>query len=547
MPERVPLRPCSARVLVALAVVGASIVAPFAGALDSVAAQANAPWTPIEPLAGSLVLAGGGPVPAPVYPCVARLGGGGPARIVVIAGKGKPPQMARWRDLGVRSVTALTLRSKAQLRSEKTLDALLDATAIWLATDVPGLHGSETFTRLLRATLDRGGVVGGNGEGAEVLATALLDGRGKPKRRPEGFQVFPRALVKTDFDRTRDEAKVNDALTAHPGLVGWGIPAGAALVVHQGRKVCVIGRGQVQAYVAAADGWSARTEALGSGTYSQRWDELTYAADLLVWTRSAGLRSGAAFPPKEPAKPSVPKGTLVLCGGKVTDAIWERFIAAAGGKDATIVCIPTAMWRDEMNRSSFSSRELRERGCTKLHVLHTRSRRKADLDAPLRAPLERATGVWIDGGRTFRLMDAYQHTAIHRAIAAVLERGGVVGGSSAGCQVQGDFLMRGSPSSNKPLWQDGYQTGFGLLRGVIIDAHFRQRHREEPFATLMAAFPQMLGIGVDEKTALVVRGSVGEVIGKNAVTFFDSRGDAPRTVQLEAGASYDLAARAQTK
>jgi cyanophycinase len=129
----------------------------------------------------------------------------------------------------------------------------------------------------------------------------------------------------------------------------------------------------------------------------------------------------------------------------------------------------------------------------------------------------------------------------------VLARGGVIGGSSAGASIQGEYMPRGSPLGNEDMMADGYERGLGFLPGVAVDQHFTQRERHGDMTALMRRYPQILGIGIDEGTAIVVQGSSAQVIGRGGVHFYDYRtgrpvGDADFTV-LRAGGQYDLARR----
>ena len=94
----------------------------------------------------------------------------------------------------------------------------------------------------------------------------------------------------------------------------------------------------------------------------------------------------------------------------------------------------------------------------------------ADTEA-FAAPLKTARGVWFAGGRQWRLVDAYMGTRTQREIEAVLARGGVVGGCSAGATIQGSYLVRGAREGNQIMMAKGYEEGFGYLRGVAIDQH----------------------------------------------------------------------------
>ncbi len=132
--------------------------------------------------------------------------------------------------------------------------------------------------------------------------------------------------------------------------------------------------------------------------------------------------------------------------------------------------------------------------------------------------LRQATGVWFGGGRQWRFVDAYWGTPAWHELKQVLARGGVIGGSSAGATIQGDLLVRGSPLGNQIMVADGYRRGLGLLEGVAIDQHFKQRNRFDDLASVVKRFPKIYGIGIDESTALVVQApNRCHVIGKGSV------------------------------
>jgi cyanophycinase len=100
---------------------------------------------------------------------------------------------------------------------------------------------------------------------------------------------------------------------------------------------------------------------------------------------------------------------------------------------------------------------------------------------------------------------------------------------------------------NFAIRYEGYERGLGFLPGVAIDQHFRQRGRFKDMTALMRTYPQYLGIGLDEATAIVVRGSTAEVVGRGEAHFYDAgrerAKDGPEHESLRDGAAYDLAAR----
>jgi cyanophycinase len=154
--------------------------------------------------------------------------------------------------------------------------------------------------------------------------------------------------------------------------------------------------------------------------------------------------------------------------------------------------------------------------------------------------------VWFSGGRQWRFVDAYAGTLTEKRFHEVLARGGAIGGSSAGASIQSEYMPRGHPLGNTVMAAEGYEKGFCFLPGCAVDQHFFARKRLADMTGLMKAYPQYLGIGIDEATAIVVTGSTAEVIGRTKVAFYDyskKPGGEKDYVEVAAGEKYDLKAR----
>jgi len=203
-----------------------------------------------------------------------------------------------------------------------------------------------------------------------------------------------------------------------------------------------------------------------------------------------------------------PPGTCLLAGGgKLPKEIFARFVELAGGDQARVVLIPTASESADDPKEADSLRELwrKERGA-EITVFHTRDRAKAD-DEAFCAPLRTATGVWIGGGTQKRLADAYLGTRTEKELMALLARGGVIAGTSAGTAIQ-----------TRTMIQEGMEdpivaTGFDFVPGVVSDQHFLKRQRLPRLLTVLGRNPGLFGIGVDESTAAEIRGDTLRVIG----------------------------------
>ncbi len=214
-------------------------------------------------------------------------------------------------------------------------------------------------------------------------------------------------------------------------------------------------------------------------------------------------------------------GSLVVVGGAMQDlGIVRRFIDLAGGADAPIVVIPTAGGAAEYDQFYPGLRQFRAAGATNLTVIHTNDRAEADSEAFV-APIREAGGVWFPGGRQWRIADSYLDTRTEEELHRVLERGGVIGGSSAGASIQGSYLIRGDTQTNTIMMGD-HEEGFGFLRNVGVDQHLLRRNRQFDMLEVMEAMPGLLGIGIDENTAIVVQGDEFEVIGESYVVIYDT-------------------------
>ena len=227
--------------------------------------------------------------------------------------------------------------------------------------------------------------------------------------------------------------------------------------------------------------------------------------------------------------------------------IYRAFIDAAGGNDSLVVTVPNAGGGDNYPQDGPSTRGWKQAGASRVHTYFTKDRAVADADSFV-AVLQRAGGVWFEGGRQFRLVDAYAGTRSEAAFRAVLERGGVVGGSSAGASILGDFLVRGAPSNNNLIMDyPGYQKGFAYLAGVGIDQHVVARERLADLAdSIIPRHPRLLGISEDEGTAWVIRGDTGTIIGRSKAFVYNGSdpNDAGKPfLTLYPGDRYDLGAR----
>jgi cyanophycinase len=226
-----------------------------------------------------------------------------------------------------------------------------------------------------------------------------------------------------------------------------------------------------------------------------------------------------------------PKGTLVIQGGGSDEGtgIFETFINKAGGLGSKIVVVPTAggnRTADGKIRVYNAEQVLarwKKRGATNVYMLHTHDPKVADTEEFAKV-LRDANGVWFDGGRQWNIVDSYANTLTLKEFHKVLERGGVIGGSSAGASIQGDYLVRGAIAGSEIVMtpEPEHEHGFAFLRKVAIDQHINTRNRWDDIIPVIKKYPNLLGIGLSEGTAIVVTGDRFEVIGKWKVAVHDN-------------------------
>jgi len=259
------------------------------------------------------------------------------------------------------------------------------------------------------------------------------------------------------------------------------------------------------------------------------------------------------------------KGSLIIIGGgQIPPEIWAKFTELAGGADKANIVVITAASGDS---AAYNTKSVdlvkRETKIKNVTLLHTNDLAEANSEKFI-APLKKATGVFFVGGRQWRIADSYLNTLTHKAFFEVLERGGVIAGTSAGASIQGSFLWRGDTSGAQVLVGDHTQ-GLGFLRNSAIDQHFLKRNRPFDLVDFIKKSPQLIGIAIDESTAILVQKDTLQVLGKSYIAIYDYntiQGNGPKHVIdkgedftasngpfffLHEGQKYDLGSRVVIK
>jgi cyanophycinase len=229
------------------------------------------------------------------------------------------------------------------------------------------------------------------------------------------------------------------------------------------------------------------------------------------------------------AAPPAPKGTLVIVGGGgMPQEILEAFLAASGGKGGRVGIVPTSTsdpdgalkeWKEDLGKAGLT-----------MVPLDVRTREDASSPAMLEAA-KTCTGFWFSGGDQNRVGDKIVGTPLQKIILERYAAGAGVGGTSAGAAIMSRVMLTGDDRHGKEsltdLGKGAYLTreGMGFLPShCIVDQHFLRRNRQNRLFSVMMEFPDHLGLGIDEATALVVKGGKATVLGEHGVMVFEPKG-----------------------
>ncbi|MEI8211279.1 MAG: cyanophycinase [Planctomycetota bacterium] len=422
----------------------------------------------------------------------------------------------RWTDLTVHASSSNGQEGETQRNNILWFDSRL-------ANDITEEEW-QAAVPVLKHAIDSGGIVGCIGPisasfGKHVYAIAS----NQSQPFSAGRNIMPDAIIVWKQFHPEGSPAILDQL--QPDLRCVTIEAEPDLaIVLRGRKLTVAGTGLAKVFLPASEFLPTNEHILRSREASETRSPEAWLLDWTQWRRDAIERTLPRFPPLALETPNIEKGTLIIVGGGgLPEGLMKRFVDSAGGDRAELVYVP-CLEEDEAAREGGMLETWKRMGIAKCSMLHTKDRNRANNDAEFLAPLQTATGIWFGGGRQWNFADSYYGTSAHRMMKEVLARGGVIGGSSAGASIQANYLARATPIDNFRIMAPGYERGgLGFVRGVAIDQHFTQRSRQKDLRLLVHTYPQILGIGIDESTAIIVRNSIAEVAGKGDVYFFSAR------------------------
>jgi cyanophycinase len=255
------------------------------------------------------------------------------------------------------------------------------------------------------------------------------------------------------------------------------------------------------------------------------------------------------------------RGTFAVSGTGSYDATLalSTFVSLLpGGPNRTVIFIPTASSgiklpnghvyippkRDttEAYTRSFESELEKLFKVDHIKILHTRDKAVANGDEFIQV-IRNASGVWISGGNAGRLADAYLKTKTQAELKDLVNRGGVIGGNSAGAIILGSYIVRGW--TEKPiLMARGHDKGFDLIKGVAFNPHLLTAKREYELMSVVHEYPHLLGIGIDDYAVVVITDNIMQHFGKGKVALYDNQKHGDKWYYwLGEGQRFDLQVR----
>ena len=220
-------------------------------------------------------------------------------------------------------------------------------------------------------------------------------------------------------------------------------------------------------------------------------------------------------------------GTLVLIGGATTPggAALGAFVTRSGGQTGGRIVVLTSASGHPVVSARQWRRDLRAAGCHHVESPLVTTREQAT-DPRIVETINAADGIFLGGGDQIKLVSVIGGTPVGEAVRDAYVRGVVIGGTSAGASALAKTTLAGNEvDEHGQLVEQYIGPGLGLMRHpMLVDTHFSQRRRLYRLFVALAEFPELLGLGIDENTALVVEDDIGRVIGVGGITFVDGRG-----------------------
>ncbi len=229
---------------------------------------------------------------------------------------------------------------------------------------------------------------------------------------------------------------------------------------------------------------------------------------------------------------------FIIGGGARPDYMMKEFVDMAGGNKAKIIVVPMAS-AEPLETGKYQAGQFVNLGASADYILIDGK----DVQDSILQKFEGATGVFFSGGDQRRLTESLLGTKILDKIKKIFNDGGVIGGTSAGAAVMSSIMITGDEEVNKDeekfidIRQKNIVTseGFGFIKNAVIDQHFLYRKRHNRLISVLLEHSELIGIGVDESTAIILNSeNTFKVLGENQVVVY-SIDDADKIITNDEG------------
>lgn len=247
----------------------------------------------------------------------------------------------------------------------------------------------------------------------------------------------------------------------------------------------------------------------------------------------AALSLTACAPKEGPAPAPLPKGHLFIVGGGDRDEpLMRRYVelAKASGPGKVVIFTMASGVPHEVGPELVAE----FKGYGLADAAYYQLTREEAMDPANVKILDRVTGIWFSGGDQARQTAVLLGTPLHTHILELYKEGCLIGGTSAGAAVMSEFMITGNEKragGEEGTWEAiladnvEHTEGFGFVRDAVIDQHFVTRRRHNRLISVVLEFPSLVGVGIEEATAVLVRpDGKYEVLGEGQVVVYDVRG-----------------------
>ncbi|MBE0661583.1 MAG: cyanophycinase [Bacteroidales bacterium] len=232
----------------------------------------------------------------------------------------------------------------------------------------------------------------------------------------------------------------------------------------------------------------------------------------------------------EPEKAVEPKGKLfIIGGGKRPPGMVQRMVQEAGLEQDGHIVILTMASSEPDTSAFYAAKQFIDQGIS--HIADFRFSGDEEPSAERLDSLRSASLIYITGGDQNRFMEIVTGTSVEEAIKTCYNNGGMLAGTSAGAAVMSEKMITGN-ELKKSDYRETFRTieannielgrGLGFLTTAIVDQHFVWRSRHNRLITAVIEHPELIGIGIDEATAILVKGNTAEVIGESQVLVYEN-------------------------